>query len=63
MPNHTLEKKTHQIIDAYIQLLDKYTYEQLVISNLTRIVGLLVKSISTFGWHPKAFSSKMQRFV
>jgi hypothetical protein len=29
MPNHTLEKKTHQIIDAYIQLLDKYTYEQL----------------------------------
>jgi len=30
MPNHTLEKKTHQIIDAYIQLLDKYTYEKLI---------------------------------
>ena len=29
MPNHTLENITHQIIDAYIQLLDKYTYEQL----------------------------------
>ncbi len=30
MSTHTLEKKTHQIIDAYIQLLDKYSYEQLI---------------------------------
>lgn len=30
MSTHTLEKKTHQIIDAYIQLLNKYSYEQLI---------------------------------
>jgi hypothetical protein len=34
-----------------------------LINSLTKIVGLLVKSISTFGWRPKAFSLKMLRFV
>ncbi len=30
MSSNTLETKTHQVIDSYIQLLDKYSFEQLL---------------------------------